>query len=227
MSFYSSLKVKLAERISFKRELSLLDYCKNKFNFSTSSDNISKSIYLLLPSVIKGKLAGGNATALAFAAYLFKTLRNCGYNKIVFISLDGGLCSVDTLSRHFKKMSIDISLSEISSLPFTDSTKLDQNSIFIATFWSTAYCLQLSIDHFKSISGRDLSPQFIYLIQDYEPLFVNSSSTAEFIKSTYSWHGNHLCIVNSKQLYDYFILNNICCNLSGNIYYFDPQILIQ
>ena len=110
---------------------------------------------MLLPSVIKGKLAGGN-TALAFAAYLFKTLRNCGYNKIAFISLDGGLCCIDTLSRHFKKMSIDISLSEIS-LPFTDSTKLDQNSIFIATFWSTAYCLQLSIDHFKSISGRDLS----------------------------------------------------------------------
>lgn len=79
---------------------------------------------------------------------------------------------------------------EASELVFT------ADDLWIATMWTTAHCLDV-----LAARGRIDRERVIYLVQDYEPLFLPAGTDAALARATY--HAGFVALINSSPLAAY------------------------
>lgn len=72
------------------------------------------------------------------------------------------------------------------------------DDLWIATMWTTAHCLDV-----LAARGRIDRERVIYLVQDYEPLFLPAGTDAALARATY--HAGFVPLINSSPLAAYLI----------------------
>lgn len=135
-------------------------------------------VSLLVPSLQNSSFFGGTATALIFAAL---TAETTGKKLQVIETLKKGSVKPEALKDFLKKNNVNLSqpieLADLSprKYNFYGYIDLHPDDIFICSAWWDAYALQ----------DMPLQKKFIYLIQDYEPIFYNNSDMQVMAESTY------------------------------------------
>lgn len=156
----------------------------------------SGTLNLLVPHVHLRGVFGGIATALIFALYL----RDKFKMPLRIICTDGPgdktalTTFLDEYSLNFNVDNIDFIESagrNSANKTFLEVHPLD---IFIATAWWTAYLAKSLQPHRK----------FIYLVQDYEPIFYPNGDEKRLANETYLLDGSFIPVVNTKLLFEYF-----------------------
>ena len=101
-----------------------------------------------------------------------------------------------------------------SSLP------VRENDVFIATAWWSAH---LAVDITQAQAAMYQKPKrpFIYLIQDYEPLFHPWSARYALAKQTYTDPSAYVPVFNSGLLRDYLVQQKLA---KPDALYFDPML---
>lgn len=135
------------------------------------------SVTLLLPTLDGKSFFGGTATALVVAAKL--ALQTNKSLKIVQTLKTG---QAKDLQMFFQSEGVEISEQKIHVTSVADRTyntygylSIHPEDIFMASAWWDAYLL----------SRLPLPKKFIYLIQDFEPIFYNNSDLYILAESTY------------------------------------------
>lgn len=182
--------------------------------------NSKYRINILIPSLNKEKVFGGIATAMKF----FEQFNDADFAKRIIVT--DTTMKPDDLDNYQEYSFIDNSEKsdiELQVVNIHEDPKCNllvaENDIFIATGWWTAYSIKSVIEwqkeHFKQRKMNSL----IYFIQDYEPFFYPWSSRQCSAESTYRMSIPTIAVFNSKELMDYFDLNNYKFSKK---YYFDP-----
>jgi len=135
------------------------------------------NVTLLLPSLDGKSFYGGTATALVIAGRIAQLKKR----KLRIVqTLKTGHAS--QLSDFFKREGLDIPEENIKVISVADRAynvygyiSMHPEDIFIASAWWDA----------KLISQLPLIHKFIYLIQDFEPIFYNNSDQYVLAESTY------------------------------------------
>ena len=196
----------LAQR--FRRSFGLSEVYPVKFY--PSNNNAAPRLNLLLPTLEPSKIYGGISTALRIfenilAAYPHYSIRIIITSDV--ISSDALKYIVKRFDRHFQidNASFDV-CSDASLYPLYTSTlrqlPISPQDIFVATAWWTADLANRAI--LAQNKFFNSSYQYIYLIQDWEPLFYPYSSNWLLADSTYR-HSNMIAIINSEELYSFFV----------------------
>lgn len=177
---------------------------------------------LIIPSINKKHVFGGISTAITF----FNNLASVTKAKIRIITTD---CSIN-LSESINMdgyVLVDCDSNSVENnqlVSFADrynkTIPVGKNDIFIATAWWTAYNFASVIKWQKIEYNTDMR-KLIYLIQDYEPCFYPWSSRYLMADSTYRSDVPTIAVFNSKQLKEYFDINNYEFDTS---YYFEPTL---
>lgn len=154
---------------------------------------------LLIPSLQKSSFFGGAATALIVAALVAKkkklTLR-------VVETLKHGHSNPKDIKEFLKSADIGwddttkVELENLSGRRFNHYGYLNiaPDDIFTASAWWDAHL----------VSQLPLKRKFIYLIQDFEPIFYNNSDRYLLAESTYSLE-NFVALCNTRLMYDFMI----------------------
>lgn len=137
----------------------------------------SPTVTLLIPSLDGGSFFGGTATALVIAGKLaLKTKRKL---RIVQTLKTG---SVNDISSFFASEGLNISNDNIQVISIAERAydrygyiSMHQDDLFIASAWWDAY----------NLSSMPLQKKFIYLVQDFEPIFYNNSDQYVLAEETY------------------------------------------
>lgn len=161
-----------------------------------SSDEARPSLNVLLPKLGQGHLTGGPNTAVQFAAML-----SMSGIPVRIVVVDEALpADMAALLGHVKVLvGVETELPNLTFASTFDAEKpaqIGRRDMFLATSWTTAYRL-------KNVLGRMAIPEFIYLIQDFEPSFYPWSGSYAQALETYgmSYHA----LVNEQFLADYLI----------------------
>lgn len=135
------------------------------------------SVTLLVPSLKGSSFFGGTATALVVAA---KIAIQENLRLRIVQTLETGHPS--NLSRFFKDEGIDINKSNIQVISVADRAyniygylSMHPDDIYIASAWWDAFLLD----------KLPLIKKYIYLIQDFEPIFYNNSDFYVLAEETY------------------------------------------
>ncbi len=156
------------------------------------------SFNILLPTIRKSTLTAGSLGILYFGKFLWKK----GYN-VRFLLTENMHFDIDALktSSGLEELPDNVEFEALE-----DRKKcifINDNDIFVATLWNTAYLAK----YFQSFCKNK---KFIYMIQDYEPIFYPNSSISAIIDNTYDMNFN--AMFSTKILKDFFIQEKI-----GNI----------
>ena len=149
---------------------------------------------VMLPK-IAGNLTGGPNTALNIA---------CG---LAALGVPTRVLSVDAplpadMGPVWSHLRVLTGLDRIPNLTFgstaaaDDPARIGQRDVFFATSWTTAFRL-------KAVLPRMAQPQFIYLIQDFEPSFYPWSSAFAQALETYAMP--YRALINEQVLADYLV----------------------
>lgn len=170
------------------------------------SENNKARLNIVLPTVNKYKIFGGIATALQIYEMLAEEMnadvriivnRKEKYNEKYSLYKEGYSYNTGEGSKQF------VFLTDTNNV-----LSVRENDIFMCTSWDTAYCFE-SVLQWKRKVFPEAENKMIYLIQDYEPGFYAWSTQYMLADSTYrSTETDVIAIFNSKQLYDFFVLNN-------------------
>ncbi len=152
------------------------------------------SVVLFIPSLDDKSFYGGTATALIVAAKM--ALLQERPLRIVQTLKNG---KVESLSKFYKSEGITISDDIISIIDVSSRAynvygyiPINPKDIFIASAWWDAYL----------IGQLPITNKFIYLIQDFEPIFYNNSDLYILAESTYK-KNNYIPLCNTKLMYDF------------------------
>lgn len=174
------------------------------------------SITLLLPTLDGKSFYGGTATALFVAARLAeKTNRKI---KIVQTLKTGHTNNLaDFLNKNtgtnFKDSDIQvISIAERKYNVYGYLSMLPED-IFIASAWWDAHLL----------SQLPLTQKFIYLVQDFEPIFYNNSDNYILSEATYK-NDTFIPLCNTKLMADFMKLRSYNDQFSKGPLYFEPAV---
>lgn len=138
----------------------------------------SGQVSLLIPSLQNSSFFGGTATALLFAAL---TAQELGQDLVIMETLKKGKAEAADLRKFLKENDIafsqEIRLADLSPRTYKNYGYIDLHpeDTFICSAWWDAYILE----------ELPLTRKFIYLIQDYEPIFYNNSDLQMMAESTY------------------------------------------
>lgn len=152
-------------------------------------------VTLLIPSMRTASFFGGTATALIISAMLAEEL---GYDLRVVSTLENGKPPLDFFFEregvefNQKMVQLDVSMRTYLQYGYID---IHPDDIFVASAWWDAYLIE----------RLELERRFLYIIQDFEPIFYNNSDTWALAESTYRSE-NYVPLCNTKLLYD-FMLN--------------------
>jgi hypothetical protein len=157
------------------------------------------SVTLLIPSLHKSAFFGGAATALIVAAMLAK---NKSYNLRIVETLKHGRATPQDLTEFLKSSSInwdettDIKIINLADRRYNHYGYLDihPEDLFIASAWWDA----------QIVSQLPLKRKFVYLIQDFEPIFYNNSDRYALAEATYGLD-NYVALCNTKLMYDFMV----------------------
>ena len=173
------------------------------------------SIVLLLPSLDGKSFYGGTATALVVAGRLAQLEKKP--LKIVQTLKTG---KAENLSTFFKQEGLDIPDKQISIVSVADRAynvygylSMHPDDTFIASAWWDAYL----------IGQLPLTKKFIYLIQDFEPIFYNNSDLYILAESTYKLD-NFVPICNTKLMYDFMKDRNYPAFQKESATWFEPAV---
>jgi hypothetical protein len=169
------------------------------------------TVTLLLPSLDNRSFFGGTATALIAATLLAEKQ---GLDLRVVQTLQHGNASLDTfLNRAGIKFSGKIETIDVAGRGFNVYGYIDihPDDIFMASAWWDAYLLD----------RLPLKKKYIYLIQDFEPIFYNNSDKYVLAESTY--HSDRfVALCNTKLMHD-FMVNRGYKNVKGGAW-FEPAV---
>lgn len=179
-----------------------------------------RRLNLLIPSIQRGHIYGGIATALS----LFEKLAQIVPQSRIIIT---DAPAIDYDEERFCKYTFEPANPDTapkSILPMHDrygkSFDVGPGDIFIATGWWTAYTLQAILTWQRDVY-RLKDSFFIYFIQDYEPGFYPWSSRYVLAESTYRSEFSTFAIFNTKLLKNYFDSQGYTFWRSQ---YFDPVV---
>lgn len=158
------------------------------------------TINLLLPVARMSSMSGGPNTALNMAY----RLADMGFPlRIISTDHDGDL-NQKPLWEHIQSISgVRERLSHVEMVNAADRDRplsIGVNDVFFATAWWTAQMAK----HAVALLGNR---PFLYLVQDFEPLFYPTSTAYALALETYGL--NHIPIINTSLLRDYLSANAI------------------
>ncbi|HUQ63945.1 MAG TPA: glycosyltransferase [Acidimicrobiales bacterium] len=147
------------------------------------------ALNVLIPGLRAGDLSGGPNTAIQLACRL--AMRG---QAVRFVSTDVELDDADALRRHMEQLVGGAPDVEVTTAQGSRALSIGENDVFLATAWWTAQVA-------RRLMAKTRAMRFLYLIQDYEPLFFPASTTSALAEETYSL--DHIPIVNSRLLLDH------------------------
>lgn len=174
------------------------------------------SIVLLIPSLDSGSFFGGAATALIVAAKM--ALKMQWSLHIVQTTKTGAPSSLQQFfDREGVAIDVDksVSVSSVAGRAYNVYGYLPMcpEDIFVASAWWDAHVLQyLPMNH-----------KFIYLIQDFEPIFYNNSDQYILAEATYKKPG-FIPVCNTKLMYDFMANRNYPCFNEQESFFFEPAV---
>jgi hypothetical protein len=173
------------------------------------------AVSLLIPSLQKSSFFGGTATALIVAGSI--AMRRKMPLRIIE-TIVHGKANTEDLQEFLKSANIgwesnQVSLINLAGRKYNHYGYLDVNpeDIYIASAWWDAYLLD----------KLPLKNKYIYLIQDFEPIFYNNSDQYALSESTYH-SDKYIAICNTKLMYD-FMLNHGYNNVKNGSW-FEPAV---
>lgn len=172
-------------------------------------------VVLFLPTLDGKSFYGGTATALVVAA---RTAQLKNLKLRIVQTLKTGHAS--KLSNFFQSEGLDVKEDDIEILSVADRAynvygyiSMHPEDIFIASAWWDAYLVnQLPLKH-----------KFIYLIQDFEPIFYNNSDLYVLAESTYKMD-SFVPLCNTKLMYDFMQDRNYKSLTSSSAQWFEPAV---
>jgi hypothetical protein len=179
----------------------------------------SPQTVLFIPSLQKSSFFGGTATALIFAAL---TAKKSGTPLLIIETLKKGRLKIDALREFYLQNDIDLDneiemeISDISPRKYNQYgyINLHPDDIIICSAWWDAYLVE----------RLPLVKKFIYLIQDYEPIFYNNSDMYLLAESTY--RSNKYLPVCNTQLMLKFMTQKGYDYIAKHALFFEPAINI-
>jgi len=150
-------------------------------------------ITLLIPSLNNQSFFGGTATALIVAAKISKSVDMP--LRIIETLSPGGIAGLgDFLHENGLDLKYNVELIDVSSRTYNKYGYIDLHpeDILIASAWWDA----------KLISQLPRKKPFIYLIQDYEPIFYANSDEYVLAENTYQTE-DFIPLCNTKLMYDF------------------------
>ena len=172
------------------------------------------SVTLFVPSLQKSSFFGGTTTALVVAAKL--AIKSKRQLRIVQTVKTG---SSDDLSQCLVAEGIDTSDLNIKVISVADREyniygyiPMHPNDIFIASAWWDAHIInQLPVE------------KFIYLVQDFEPIFYNNSDMYALAEETYR-SNKIIPICNTKLMFEFMREKDYPAFQKKTSYYFEPAV---
>lgn len=174
----------------------------------------TSTVTLLIPSLDNKSFFGGTATALIIALTLAEKL---GKDLRIVQTLEHGDADMNKfLEQESIKFTGDIKLIDVSSRTYNRYGYIDihPDDIFLASAWWDAYI----------IDRLPLTTKYIYLIQDFEPIFYNNSDKYILAESTYR-SKNFIALCNTKLMFDFMIDKSYISDSSGT--WFEPAVARQ
>lgn len=173
------------------------------------------TITLLLPSLDKKSFYGGTATALYVAGIL--TTQHPGRKLRIVQTLKSG--NPEGLENFFRDANINLSEQDILHVEVTGRRynlygylPIHPDDVFVASAWWDAHLL----------NSMGLSKKFIYLVQDYEPIFYNNSDLSVLAEATYK-NTSFVPLCNTQIMYE-FMKGRAYPQFSNYKYYFEPAV---
>ena len=159
------------------------------------ANDMRPSLNVLLPRLGRGQLTGGPNTAIQIAVML-----SLSGIPVRIVAVDEALpADMAALWQHLQVLAgvgtAIPNLSFASTISPETPARLGRRDIFLATSWTTAYRL-------KAILGDMARPEFVYLIQDFEPSFYPWSSS--YAQATETYGMPYHALINEQLLADYF-----------------------
>ncbi len=172
------------------------------------------AVVLLLPSLQNSSFFGGTSTAIIAAAEIAHKKK---LDLRIIETLSHGGSKTDVVKDLLKKFNIPFSGTitqiDITARAFNVYGYIDMHpdDIFMASAWWDAYVLdKLPLKH-----------KFVYLIQDYEPIFYANSDKYALAESTYH-SKKYVALCNTKLMYDFMVNRGYTEVKSGT--YFEPAV---
>lgn len=179
--------------------------------------NRSARVTILIPSLQKSSFFGGTATALFFAAICAE---KAGMPLLIAETLKKGRVEEAEIRKFYKDNNIGfkqkIEFSDLSPRKYNNYGYIDlhPDDIFICSAWWDAYLLE----------QLPLTQKFIYLIQDYEPIFYNNSDLQVLAESTYHSE-KFIPVCNTKFMLE-FMASKGYTYIEQEGIYFEPAVNI-
>lgn len=176
-------------------------------------------VNLFIPSLQKSSFFGGTATALIFAGMLAKEK---GFPLRVAETLVHGKATIVELSKFFGSHGIDLGENDISLMNLAGRKynhygyiDIHPDDIYVASAWWDAHLLQ----------RLPLQKKFVYLIQDYEPIFYNNSDQYIYSEATYK-NESFIPVCNTELMLT-FMKSKGYDYISNNALFFEPAVGIN
>jgi hypothetical protein len=173
-------------------------------------------VTILIPSLNKRSFFGGTATALILAGRLALELGRP--LRIVETLEPGGKAGLgDFLESSGIHLPEEVELIDVSARTYNRYGYLDlhPDDVLIASAWWDAHLL----------GKLPLINKFIYLIQDFEPIFYPNSDEYVFAETTYH-DTNYIPVCNTKLMYD-FMVSEGYDYIKDNGLWFEPAVSQQ
>jgi len=162
----------------------------------------ARNVTFLLPGFGHGWLSAGPLNALVIAFQLSR------WHPVRLVSVDPAsplpdMRQVTTALRDALGADLDVDSEAVRKrITFEVGTSLDvtPGEALVATAWWTVP----SAREAAFISG---SKRFVYLIQDFEPILHNASSSSVLARETYNW--DFFAVVSSQTLLDHFVAEGL------------------
>lgn len=173
------------------------------------------AVVLLIPTLDDKSFFGGVATALIVSAKI--AIRKKRPLRIVQTIKTG---HTSGLQDFFAREGIiidykDIAITSVAGRAYNiyGYLPMHPDDIFIASAWWDAHILH----------NLPLNHKFIYLIQDFEPIFYNNSDQYVLAEETYRKPG-YVAACNTKLMYDFMQKRGYPAFAKDDVFYFEPAV---
>ncbi|PID30818.1 hypothetical protein CSA80_03570 [Candidatus Saccharibacteria bacterium] len=173
------------------------------------------SVVLLIPSLDGSSFYGGTATALIVAAKMAAAL---GRPLRIVQTLKTGKPTGIVTFLQSAGVKINASNVHVSSVAdrrynFYGYLPTHKDDVYVASAWWDAYL----------INQLPLTKKFVYLVQDFEPVFYNNSDLYVLAESTYQMD-SFVPLCNTKLIYDFMRQRNYPPFSKKSAAYFEPAV---
>lgn len=174
------------------------------------------TVTLLIPSLDKSSFFGGTATALIVSAKIAAKMKR-RLRIVQTLKTGNGDGVADFLNQH----GVPITKESIKVISVADRAynrygylSMSKEDVFIASAWWDAHLL----------ARLPLTTKFIYLVQDFEPIFYNNSDQYVLAEETYKADG-FVPLCNTRLMHDF--MKERGYSAFRNSLYFEPAVSLM